>query len=108
LFESPAAWQQFQHYFDTSALEVRDNAPDEIEELIVEMLEETAGQKVLTAEDEILVQGYNRLAIRNGSYVGARLGRAWLRRHAAELSDLAASPDSNGIPVATGAGHAGS
>ena len=107
LFESPAAWQQFQHYFDTSALEVRDNTPDEIEELIVEMLEETAGQKVLTAEDEVLVQGYNRLAIRNGSYVGARLGRAWLRRHAAELSDLAAAPDSGEIPVATGAGHAG-
>jgi len=90
LLSSPAAWQQFQSYFDDAGLEVRDNTEDEIDELIAELLEETAGQDCLTPEDKILVQGYNHLVVNNKSYVGARLGRACLRRHAAELSRLAA------------------
>ena len=90
LFSSSAAWQQFQSHFDNARLEVRDNTEDEIDELIAELLEETAGQDCLTPEDKLLVQGYNHLAVKNKSYVGARLGRACLRRHADELSMLAA------------------
>jgi len=97
LLSSPAAWQQFQSYFDDAGLEVRDNTEDEIDELIAELLEETAGKDCLTAEDKLLVQGYNHLVVNNKSYVGARLGRAWLRRHAAELSGLAAESFS-GVP----------
>lgn len=90
LLSSPAAWQQFQSYFDDAGLEVQDNTEDEIDELIVELLEETDGHEYLTPEDKLLVQGYDYLVEKNKSYVGARLGRACLRRHAAELSRLAA------------------
>jgi len=88
IFTSPVAWQQFQSYFDSAGLEVLDNTPEEIEELTLELLEETAGRDVLTNDDRKLLQAYNQLAEQNRSYVGARLGRAHLRRHADELSRL--------------------
>jgi putative glycosyltransferase (TIGR04372 family) len=103
LFTSTAAWQQFQSYFDSSDLEVLDNTPEELEELIVELLDETEGKSTLTAEDENLVRGYNQLAVQHGSYVGARLGRDWLRRHAAELCGLSASSDASGKAAAIAA-----
>lgn len=98
LLSSPAAWQQFQSYYDAEGLEVRDNTEDEIDELVAELLEETSGQECLTPDDQRLVQGYNRLVVRNRSYVGARLGRACLRKHATELLLIAganqqAAPD---------------
>jgi putative glycosyltransferase (TIGR04372 family) len=88
LLGSPVAWQQFQSYFDEHGLEVRDNTEDEIADLVDELLQETSGSDPLTPADKQLSDKYNQLAVRCGSYAGARLGQAWLRKHAAELQSI--------------------
>lgn len=85
MFSTRAGWEQFVRYFDAQGLEVIDDTPDEINELVMEVLDETEGRDVLTAEDRRLVQAYNELSLRHRSYVGARIGREFLRRCAHEL-----------------------
>lgn len=94
LLGSPTAWQQFQSYLDEHDLEAQDNTEDEIAALVEELLQETLGREYLTSEDRQLAEQYNNLAVSCGSYAGARPGRAWLRKHAAELQslDLRAGP----------------
>jgi hypothetical protein len=56
--------------------------------LVDELLQETSGGDPLTPTDKQLSDKYNQLAVRCGSYAGARLGRGWLRKHAAELQSI--------------------
>jgi putative glycosyltransferase (TIGR04372 family) len=86
LFTTPAGWQQFEKYFREHDLQVLDNTPEEINQLIMEMLDETDRRETLTAYDDSLVVAYNRLVLHHGGYVGARPGRDFLRRHANELA----------------------
>ncbi|HET9132593.1 MAG TPA: TIGR04372 family glycosyltransferase [Terriglobia bacterium] len=81
MFASPAGWQQFNHYFESEELEVIDNTPEEIDELILEVLDETEGKATWSDEDQRLLEAYNEVVLRHGSYVGARIGRVFLLEH---------------------------
>jgi putative glycosyltransferase (TIGR04372 family) len=101
MFSSPAGWQQFIRYFEREQLDVVDNSPEEICELVIEMLDETDGDEVLSPDDRRLIDDYNALALRHGSYVGARIGRDFLRKHASQ-------PKKQALPSKLGAASASS
>ena len=76
-------WEQFASYFQSERLDVIDNTPEEIDELVLEMLNSTAGPENVTApEDQRLRDAYNDFAVSHGSYSGASMGLAFLRKYA--------------------------
>lgn len=86
LFSTPAGWEQFREYFETNGLDVIDNTAEEINTLVLEMLEELNGGSALSELDKQLLQSYNYLVGRSGSYVGARIGLQFLREAQAEFN----------------------
>lgn len=81
LFSTQAGWEQFNDYFEKHDLDVVDNTAEEINTLILEMLNEMDGRVDSSAQDNHLLQAYNDLALRCGSYVGARIGLQFLREY---------------------------
>ena len=69
-----------------------DNSPEELTDLVVEMIEREDGLEVLTEEDHKMQKIFNELVVGAGSYVGARIGTRYLRRHPElfKVSDLRA------------------
>ena len=61
-------------------------------DLVVEMIEREDGLEVLTEEDHKMQKIFNELVVGAGSYVGARIGTRYLRRHPElfKVSDLRA------------------
>lgn len=92
MFATPAGWQQFSRYFESEGLEVIDNTPEEIDDLVNEMLDVTEGREVLTAEDRQRLADYNAMAMHYGSYLGARIGMNFLKKYADYLPQQALSP----------------
>ena len=82
--------------FEGANLEWVDNSPEEIRELVVEMLEHVSGGANYTGEDERLQQEWQRLLklrwtpLSHG--VQARAGRDFLRRHSDLITTM---PDHN-------------
>ncbi|MEO8040818.1 MAG: TIGR04372 family glycosyltransferase [Betaproteobacteria bacterium] len=76
-----------QNDFDFPAeIEVRDNAPEEIEVAVIELMDRLEGRLAYSAEDEALQKRYFDLAIECGSYKGSRIGRAFLAQYSYLLS----------------------
>ena len=88
-----AGWEQFASYFESNGLDVIDNTPEEIDELVVEMLDSTGGPENVTApEDQWLRDVYNDFAVSHGSYSGASMGLAFLRKYVDWLPQKKLSP----------------
>lgn len=62
-------------------IEVKDNSPDEIVEVVREMFDRIDGHAVYTTEDEQLQDRYFTLALQCGSYKGSQIGRDFLRKY---------------------------
>jgi putative glycosyltransferase (TIGR04372 family) len=74
---------RFAHCYELAGVEARDNTPEEISELAVELLDELEGAFQETDEDRRLQEAYRSLA-RTGHYsLGApsRIGRRFLRKY---------------------------
>jgi putative glycosyltransferase (TIGR04372 family) len=67
--------------FERLGIDVVDNGAEEITELVEEMLARLDGRATYDAEDEALRARFDALATFEAYGVGARLGRAFLRRH---------------------------
>ena len=65
-----------------SGVKVVDNTPDEINELVVEMLERIEGKIKYTPEDKRLQAEFSRLAEAFKAYGCSRIGRNFLRKYA--------------------------
>jgi len=65
-----------------SGVKVVDNTPDEINDLVVEMLERIDGTIKYTPDDERLQANFNRLAEALNAYGCSRIGRNFLRKYA--------------------------
>jgi putative glycosyltransferase (TIGR04372 family) len=79
------AFTQNSIVFSVKQVGVEDNTAEEIDELVCEMLDRIEGRDESTAEDERLWKRFADYAEARGIVVGSRLGRGFLRKHAALL-----------------------
>lgn len=75
-------------------IEIRPNTPEEINEVVLEMLDRVENCVFYTPEDNALQEGYYSLAEKYGSYRGSRIGRDFLREYASLVWSGEPSPDS--------------
>ena len=85
VFDSSLAFSQRTVTFALEKVRLIDNAPEDINDLVIEMLERCEGSVRYTAEDENLWGQFVELASAHRVIVAARMGRAFLRKHAALL-----------------------
>jgi putative glycosyltransferase (TIGR04372 family) len=81
MFGSNVGWGQFADYFARERITVLDNSPEDLRDLVVEMLEREEGALRESAEDTALYATYLGIALASGSYAGARIGRRFLRKY---------------------------
>ena len=62
---------------------VLDNRPDEISEVVVEMMERLDGRLADNDADDVLQRQFDDLDTHDSYAVGGRVGREFLRRHVA-------------------------
>jgi putative glycosyltransferase (TIGR04372 family) len=80
---SPIGSARFTHCYDLQDIEAHENTPEDIRDLVVEMLEEIDGRFVETDEDRRLQAQYHSL-LRPGHYAYggvSRIGRKFLRKY---------------------------
>lgn len=80
MFSSAAGWQQFERYFEEAGLDVIDNTPEEIDELVCEMLDLEEGREPETDVERGALSLLTGLATSYGSYIGAKIGKKFLKR----------------------------
>jgi putative glycosyltransferase (TIGR04372 family) len=85
MFSSQAGWGQFADYFVRERIRLIDNTPEDLRELVEEMLERESGGLRESEEDAQRFESYRSLALAAHSYAGARIGRRFLRKHAGLL-----------------------
>jgi len=103
MLSTPAGWSQFETFFARGGLRVIDNTPEELRDLVEEMIEEIEGTVRHSDGDISLIRRFERLMSDRGSYHGARIGLAFLRQHA-KLFDRESEPrpiegGSSGLPA---------
>ncbi len=100
MFGSQAGWGQFADYFERERIRVLDNTPEDLRDLVVEMLEREEGVLRESEEDAALYAAYRGIALASGSYAGARIGRQFLRKYAHLLPgrDAVRSPAQSAAP----------
>jgi putative glycosyltransferase (TIGR04372 family) len=78
----PLAFTYDSEYFDSLGLEALNSEPEDILDLVIEMLERTEGQWPYDAEDEKLNARWHEISRPfTLGQVGCRVGRGFLRRH---------------------------
>ncbi len=88
ILNSPIGNYRFAHQYESADIEVIENAPEEILELAIEMLDRHEGRVQYSPDDEDLQRRF-RLLFRPGHYnygAASRIGRDFLRRNS-ELID---------------------
>lgn len=92
LMGPPVSTSVLQHHYDQLGLRPVENTPDEINDLITEVLERYDGTVRYSAEDQRLQAQFNELTAKRGTLYGlentplnCRIGRGFLRKHAALL-----------------------
>ena len=92
LMSPPVSTSVMQHQYDHLGLEVVDNSPEEINDLITEMLDRLDGRLVYSAEDERLQKRFRDLTAVKGTLYGlenfpvnCRIGRGFLSKYASLL-----------------------
>ncbi|MEG3969468.1 tetratricopeptide repeat protein [Microcoleus sp. T2B6] len=69
-------------YFDSIGVKVVDNTPEEINDLVWEMLERLEGKINYTEEDDLLQSRFVQLVDPDDIYSGSRMGRNFLQKYA--------------------------
>ena len=103
LYATPAGWKQFEEYFTEHGLRVIDNSPDELRDVVVEMLDRISGTAVYSADDEQRRARFERLTVQYAGYVGSRIGRDFLRKHSGLLGAAPAKEPAAIPPVSAAA-----
>jgi len=95
LMSSPVSTSVLQHQYDYMNLKVVDNSPEEINDLVTEMLDRLDGTLVYSAEDERLQERFKTLTALKGTLhsldnfpVNCRIGRDFLRKHVSLLPSV--------------------
>jgi putative glycosyltransferase (TIGR04372 family) len=82
MFASQAGWGQFADYFVRERIRLIDNSPEDLRDLVEEMLERESGNLRESPEDAQRFESYRSLSLAAHSYAGARIGRRFLRKYA--------------------------
>ncbi len=92
LMSPPVSTNVMQHQFDNMGIGVVENSPEEINDLITEMLDRLDGRLVYSAEDERLQERFKDLTAEKGTMYGledfpinCRIGRGFLRKYVSLL-----------------------
>lgn len=85
MFHSKAGWGQFANYFEREQIRVEDNAPEDLCELALEMLDREQGVLDYNERDTSMQSRYESIATRAGGYLGARIGSRFLRKYSQAL-----------------------
>lgn len=85
MFCTRVGWAQFEKYFKENGLEVVDNSPEELRDLVVEMLDRLSGEIDYTGDDLVRLTLFEKQSQQFAGYVGSRMGRDFLRKHSALL-----------------------
>ena len=75
-----------------AGLTIRHNTPEEIRDVVVEMMDRAEGVAVYEDDDEVLQATFEKIRESHGVVGDARIGRAFLRRHAELLRRDCESP----------------
>jgi putative glycosyltransferase (TIGR04372 family) len=87
ILDSAAANYRFEELYEKNGLKVVDSSPEDIRDLVVEMLERLEGHLTYSSEDERLQQRFREL-MRPGHYsLGSksRIGRDFLKKYSSLL-----------------------
>lgn len=89
VFDSPISNFAYGFEYDKAGIKVVNNSPEDIRDVVLEMIEHTEGIVTYTAEDERLQARFNSLMRpEHLSYeAGARISREFLRKYAGLLGD---------------------
>jgi putative glycosyltransferase (TIGR04372 family) len=82
-FDSPISNFRFTSLYQEAGIRVEENTPEDIQDLVREMIERLEGRAEYTREDEELQQTYKSL-LQPGHYsygVPSRIGRGFLRKY---------------------------
>lgn len=78
VLSSPAAFAEYAGYRESQRIKLVDNTPEEINDVVVEMMDRLDGKQNYTKEAEKLQERFDKLYIDNKSH--ARIGRNFLRK----------------------------
>lgn len=82
MLASNAGWSQFQDYFTSEAIRIEDNSPEDIRDLVVEMLDREDGiTSHENASDVAMRDVFEKLALEYGSYRGSKIGAKFMRKY---------------------------
>jgi len=84
----PAAWSEWPEFLGRQGIELRDNTPEEIDEVVSEMMDRLDGTVAYTAQENQMQDRFRRLPADRGCMMfgNSRMGRAFLQRHSDLLS----------------------
>lgn len=89
VLDSPAANYRFNELYGKSGLKVVDNSPEDIRDVVIEMLDQLEGSIACSSDDEMLQQSFRKL-MRPGHYAfgsASRIGKGFLRKYSHLLPD---------------------
>ena len=82
VISSPLARGECTQYRASRGIKFVDNTPEEINDVVIEMLDRLDGKLHYSKEDEELQERFARLSSRRASKANTRIGRAFLHKHA--------------------------
>ena len=81
MFQSIAGWSQFQNDYKKNNLQIIDNTPDEILDLVSELHEEVVLDKTPNKTQQMARRKYHKIFAENGGYSGSQIGHKFIKRH---------------------------
>jgi putative glycosyltransferase (TIGR04372 family) len=89
VFSSPISNYRWTHLYEKAKVRVDENSPDDIRDLVIEMLERIAGTVVYTEQDEALQSRFKQMMGPSHYSYGsaARIGRDFLQKYRRLLDD---------------------
>jgi putative glycosyltransferase (TIGR04372 family) len=79
----PAAWCEWPEYLTEQGLDLHDNSPDEIEEVVIEMMDRLDGKISYSLIENQLQEQFRNIPKETGQIMfgNSKIGRAFLNRH---------------------------
>jgi putative glycosyltransferase (TIGR04372 family) len=83
MYGSFAGWSQFARDFEDSDFVIEDNSPEDLREAVEELHAEVFGLLLASPspDDQERLRKFNEVSLRNGGYVGSRMGYRFLKKY---------------------------
>lgn len=81
IFVPPYFYSEENRYLTNAGIDFADNTPEEIEEVVIEMLDRLDGTLIYSEEDELLQKKFSDTIPKDFGVLTARMGQKFLKRH---------------------------